>query len=309
MLKEVDEKEWEGFCNQVSDKTLLNDPGFLKTLQSVSGERIVYFIWVEDGKPAIGFPVFVDGRNIVQPFYKFYHRFSVHPEFTDADLFAAYKAIFSQLKERYKVIRWKVSVRFSYLNAFEEAGFRVSKRQTYIKSLNDLTYSRNINRILKRSEDMGYEVKLVPQNSAALLDLIQTNTIYWGIRKRQKNIDFMRVLVQQGYGEVYELTKAGTYIAALYIFNDKLANEIFTLFLSKRVDDSLEAHTLLYNHVMELYQSKGYLSCDLSGANMPAIAHYKAKFKGDLVEYCEVECGDNLKMLVKSYLKKIYSKF
>ncbi|WP_207423706.1 GNAT family N-acetyltransferase [Desertivirga brevis] len=302
MLIKVSENTWTRFLNAAPLSSTTQTRKFLEVGAKCSRRQIVYFIWSNnEGVQTIGFAALEKQKTLTQPIYNLYHNFLIGHGIDEEALAEDFYLLFTELKSRYLFIRLRLPPAFKYIDSLERAQVFLRYKKTYVKSLDNLKYSRNLHRIINRGLAKDYKFIKSDKFGSGFTEILNHNRKFWSLRKRRLHRKLLESLLADGIAEVYELWKSSELSGAIYIFRDDFRCQVQTMFLTKR-NGNEEAHTLLYHLVMAKYKEKGFESCDFLGANIPQIAWYKAKFKGDLVSYCEVEiCGGAFYKLLRVF--------
>lgn len=305
MLLEVDAEQWERFVSVNEASSLFTNMLFLQTTASNFNVNLSFYIWNSDeGTALLGFPVFWVGKTIKAPtnLHSFYivEGLGSRTQKTNA-FFQCMKA----MQAKFSSINLKLVIDFPYITVFSELGFNISDRYTYEKKLNDLQYSRNISRIIKKGIANHYVISKSANFQTSFATIWQSNSAYLIGSNKTKFSAFFFSLYKSGLCQIFDVHQRGVYVASLLTLKDLEQKKVFTYLISipdkKRYP---EAQTMLYNYCMSYYKNKGYLLCDLCGANLPSVAQYKSKFNGELKMYKVVAHYSSYRAKITYYIKK-----
>lgn len=305
MLLEVDAEQWRAFVSVNRACSLFNDVLFLQATASNFNIGLSFYIWNNnEGTALLGFPVFLIGKTIKAPtnFHTFciVEGFGTKAQKTDA-FFQSMKAI----QEKFNAIDLKLAIDFPYITVLVDLGFNICDRYTYEKKIDDLKYSRNISRIIKKGIASHYTVSKSANFQASFATIWQSNSTYMIGSDKAKFSSFFFSLYNSGLCQIFDVHQRGIYVASLLVLKDLEQKKFFTYLIS--IPDKKqysEAQTMLYDYCMSYYKNKDYLLCDLCGANLPAVAQYKSKFNGELKMYKIVTYYSGYRVKIVCYVKK-----
>lgn len=305
MLLEVDELKWSEFISIYGKGSLFVEPLWLSITATNFEYGLKYFIWTEGTEEVIGFPIFYKGKTIKAPTN--FHFFPlVTAKGTEEQKSKVFIRSIESLKHRFASIRLKMEIDFPYQKELGHLGFNVAEKFTYIKRLDNLNYSRNILRMIKKAKQQDYTASLSTSFESSFSKIWESNKGYLlGSNKRQI-FNFFSALIKKNFSQILDLHQGDIRIASLFVIEDQNRKVVYTYLIS--IPDKKkypEAQTMLYDYGMSLYKSKGFLFCDLCGANLPSVAKFKAKFNGDLERYQYAVYNSSYFSKIEDYIKKL----
>lgn len=305
MLLEVDELKWSEFISIYGKGSLFVEPVWLSITATNFEYGLKYYIWTEGTEEVIGFPIFYKDKTIKAPTN--FHFFPlVVAKGTEEQKSKAFISSVENLKHRFGSIRLKMEIDFPYQKELECLGFNVAEKFTYIKSLNELNYSRNIFRMIKKAKQQSYTTSLSTSFESSFSKIWESNKGYLlGSNKRQFS-SFFFALIEKNFSQILDLHEDDFHVASLLVIEDQNRKVVYTYLIS--IPDKKKypgAQAMLYDYGMSLYKSKGFLFCDLCGANLPNVSKFKAKFNGDLERYQYAVYNSSYFSKIEDYIKKL----
>lgn len=305
MLLEVDELKWSEFISVYGKGSLFIEPVWLSITATNFGYGLKYYIWTEGTEEVIGFPIFYKGKTIKSPTN--FHFFPlVKAKGIEKQKNIAFIRSIENLKRRFGSIRLKMEIDFPYQKELEGLGFNVTEKFTYIKRLDNLNYSRNIFRMIKKAEQQSYTTSLSTSFESSFSKIWESNKGYLLGSNKKQIFSFFSALIKKNFSQILDLHQDGAHIASLLVIEDQNQKVVYTYLIS--IPDRKkypEVQAMLYNYGMSLYKSKGFLFCDLCGANLSSIAKFKAKFNGDLERYQYAVYNSSYFIKIEEYIKKL----
>jgi|GEM_PF-5348341 len=308
MLLEVDELRWSEFILAHGNGSIFVEPIWLSAAATSFGFEIKYYIWKDEVGEVIGFPIFLKGKVIKAP-TNFHSFLLVKANRADDQESVAFSRSFEILKCSFRSIRLKTEIDFPYLKELESLGFRIDQKFTYINSLKKLNYSRNISRMIKKAEQQNYVVALSTSFEKAFSMIWASNQSYLIGCKEAQFSGFFSILLKNDFSEIFDLHHNDSHVASLLVIKDQGRRVVYTYLIS--IPDKskyAEAQVMLYDYCMTYYKDRDYLFCDLCGANLPAVAKFKSKFKGKLETYQYAVYNSGYFSKIEDYIKKLIKK-
>jgi len=305
MLLEVDELKWSEFISVYGRGSLFVEPVWLSITETNFGYGLKYYIWKEGMAEVIGFPIFYKSTTIKAPTN--FHFFPlVKAKGTEEQKRKAFVRSIENLMSRFGSIRLKMEIDFPYQKELEHLGFNVAEKFTYIKMLENLNYSRNIFRMIKKAKQQNYTTSLSASFESSFPKIWESNKGYLLGSKQRQFSNFFSALIEKKFSQILDLHQDGVHIASLLVIEDQARKVVYTYLIS--IPDKKkfpEAQAMLYDYCMSYYKNKAYLFCDLCGANLPSVAKFKAKFNGDLERYQYMVYNSSYFSKIENYIKKL----
>lgn len=302
MLRTVTEETWRGFVEKQRFESLFLEKSYITVISEVYDLDIRYYFWSVDNEVVLAFYVLVSGNSIVQPNH--FHQFQpVFPNGWRGNLSAILADVLLILIQFYKT----VSLKFTndcFIDNLPK--IRIEKRFTYVNKLGgEEKYSRNITRLTKKGLERGYKI-IHSENFEQSFELIWHSYRAFMSEKKKKSFkNYLLNLEKIKKVEIFDLLLADNLIASLLVILDKGQQTFYTFLIS--IPDKAnypEAQSMLYTASLKHYEQLGFNYCDFSGANIPAVAKFKAKFKGDLKFYYQVYYTSNPVLKLKDFFKR-----
>lgn len=308
MLLEVDELKWSEFILAHGEGSLFVKPIWLSVTATSFGFGLKYYIYKDEIGEVIGFPIFFKGKTIKAPI-NFHSFLLVKAKRTDDQKSAAFTQSVEALKHLFKSIKLKTEIDFPYSKELENSGFNIAQKFTYINNLDELNYSRNISRMIKKAEQQNYTVSLSTSFEKAFSIIWASNKKYLIGSNEVQFSSFFSILLKNDFSEIFDLYQNDSHIASLLVIKDQFKRLVYTYLIS--IPDKKkypEAQVMLYDYCMSYYKAKNYLFCDLCGANLPAVAKFKSKFRGNLETYQYAVYNSGYFSKIEDYIKKLLKK-
>ena len=308
MLLEVSGETWNNYLISCNENSLFANLSFLQYTAACFNVKVSFYLWKEDnGAEILGFSVFSADKAIKAPTN--FHSFLVverdAPNEVKEDAF--FQAI-QILKRKFNSITLKLLPEFKYIDTYSKLGFEINDRYTYEKRLDNLFYSRNITRIVNNGAQKNYMVTIACDFEKSFTSIWESNKRYFLTADKSRYFQFFFKLFWDGLVDVFDVYKNEIYVTSLLTIKDVKQQKVYTYLIGiPNKEMHLEAQTMLYRHCMSYYKTEGYLFCDMCGANLPNVAKYKAKFKGDLKLYRQVVYHSGFRVKLINYVKKLFA--
>ncbi len=305
MLIKIDGTSWKEFIGRHIQHSIFLSPAYLEVTASNFDLDISYYLWTEDSKEKIGFVVFEDAKIAKTP-TSFHLTDFVDLTASQEELCTTLLAALKSISVIYTAVDLKLPINTIGMDDLAKDGFKVQTLSTYVKSLDILNYSRNINRLKKQGEEKNYHVCLSTDLHKSFTQIWKSNQAFFGFSGGEKYQSYFSELKTAGFAKFFDVYKATDYVGSLLVMEDKLKTTFYTYLIS--IPNKLvhaEAQTILYTYCMQYYKDLGFGYCDLCGANITSVANYKSKFKGDKANYIRVFYTSSNYIKIKRYVKSL----
>jgi hypothetical protein len=310
MLKEITEQEWSELMEREKSPAVFEQVSFARIVAEVYGLQPRFYTVLHNQTELVAAFIAYSSRNeLLLPVHFFYSAFYIPSGLRDFVVNKALKAALDTLKKQYKRITLKLPPAIQDVRAFTWAGFRTRVFYTYIKDLQEISYSENIRRQLKKASALDVAMKIdeqVPEVIAYNMRMMQAYGMgAKGIAQTEKLISLM---AEAGLLHTFYLGPE----ASAILFQDARWAYLLSIAAGKEESASgLQAQ--LYHDLFHYYQSQGQIQADLLGGNLSAVSEFKSKLNAQAMPYYTVEYSatflfDDLKNGVRKTLKRILGK-
>lgn len=308
MWNRLSEDEWQLAINELK-LPLFYHSDYLKCIATVYELEISYLSFQLKNQTTALIAVLSDTKkNIVLPEGFSYTPFYIVRDINERLYVDVIISLIKILKKEYKKINFKFEIRITDIRPFSWENFLINVRYTHIKQDN-LPPERRVLRSLGKDYNNDYNFKFEELNYANLkLNLDTLRTLNFSKTKITLHQKLLESWADRGYLKAFNLYRNNALIHSSLVLTDFDHSKAYIILLNKVGNEFKNAHSVLYQKIIEFGRENKLKTIDFCGANFKSISEFKSRFNTELKMYFVVSF-DPFQAKIKSNYKFLVSKF